>query len=721
MPEDEPAPKAPGHLVLTEKRLEWLVELALLRITEVSREVGREMDGTITPDSWMAELDRNKKSYDKDLEWRTGMPTTIFAEGQNITWGASSARVRLLSARIRDALMGTRPFFGCMTARNGRPKLTKAAESYLQERIEAGNVTGSIRSGIRLALALNQAVLKTTYRVDRTPFTGPAQGVFVDPFGNPQRTKAGELIYEKDDAIPDPNTEGLMRLVKDPTFTFTEGQYGHVDFDSLEQEMTHYEGAESVVLHFLDFLCPLNVETVHDADINVHLYHRTLGQLGLSYGDVETAHSYFSWRNDSRVGADQPIRIRGEQDEVPSMVIQKILVAEVYIRCQIHDDEGDPREVELMLVLDVDAKRAIFYDYLGNHMAKRPFAVIPGVQKVDGRWYGIGVFTMMAHPDMYTDAMLNRSNKKDGKTASVTVAHRKAINEWKGAAPIRIGSSEILTFAPDWDPQRSPIVRYDLLENAELGMELAREVRQAADNEFGIQSAAAASSLDQNRSNTATGVNNIERDANLVSRDNMYDIAKAIEEVLWQAVDMELEHMDETVLAFSQDGSDLATLNRSEIRSLERQVKLLLTKSRSSEMVSSAQSARAAWIQYMRLSPVEQFYGRPFFVTELKGYEVDDADDRLPEVTQQQMEAWVKAQSEPKKPEDKPVSTSIATKYTDLARSEQIQLLAKEGITPAPPQEVAAKQAQSLASEVTVKQAAPPHFPEANPPKEPKP
>jgi hypothetical protein len=433
------------------------------------------------------------------------------------------------------------------------------------------------------------------------------------------------------------------------------------------------------------------------------LYHRSPEQLRLAYGKLNPESRYFEARG-TRVGAEQPITIRGEDEPVQSMVIKKVLVAEVYIRCPIHDDEGDPREYELMLILDVDNHDIIFADYLGNHMSKRPFAVIPGVEKVPDRWYGIGVFSKMAHPETYADAQLNRINQKDSRAASVTIRHKNAVTQWKNGEPVEFGTNKVYDFDPGWDPERDPIKRYNLLEHSELGMELMEKMRQAGDLEFGIQTNAAASAMGMNRSETATGVNDIARDSNVIGADQEFDIARGIEEVLAQAVEMELDAMDEQVLAFSADGSEIATLNRSEIRSLERQVKLLLTKSRSSEMASLNQAARAAWLQYMRLSPVEQYYGRPFFIDELKGYQVNDADERLPEVSKEDMQAWVKAQAQKQEP-PKPTSENLAIRYSDLAPSEKAQALLRAGIQPAPPQEVAISDAQKLATKVTEKQA----------------
>ncbi len=722
---DEPEVSAPGHLVLSDDRLEWLVERAEMRIAEVGREQGRELSGVIIPDSWMAERDRNQKSYAKDLEWRRAMPGTIFAEGMNLTFGDNARKCRLLSARVRDDLMGTRPFFGCMTGRNGNPTLTKQVETYMQDRIELSNVPETIREGIRTALIINEAVIKTTYKRDVTKFVGPAKGVFVYANGQPVtvieengvvvRPIKGKYVYENDDVIPDPNTEGLMRLVKDPGFAFTKGQYGLADFDSLAQEMVHYDGAESVVVDFRDFGCPLKVNSIHEADINFHLYHRTPEQLGYDYGDVEQAMDYFGWRAELRVGATQPIEIRGEKEEPRSQVLGSILIAEVYIRC---DADEDGQEEEIMLILDVDNHRAIFYDYLGNLMSKRPFAVIPGIEKVAGRWYGIGVFSKMAHPEMYSDAQLNRINKKDSRVASATFRYRQAVTQWKDGAPAVLGTDQIFDIEPTWDPSKPPIFRVDLMENAELGMELMREMRQASDNEFGVQSAAAASTLDQNRSDTATGINDTRRDTDLLSKDQEYDQARAIEKVLDQAVEMELSNMDETVVAYSKDGSELATLNRSEIRCLERQVKLLLTKSRSAAMLMSNQAARAAWLQYMRLSPREQYFGRSFYLNELKMLECDDADEILPEVTKEEMLAWVKAQSQ-QKPPDKPVSESIAIKLTDLTPDERAQALAKANIQASPPQVIDAEAAKKAALDRAEKAPFPESNPKPNPPQKP--
>lgn len=697
MPTAAPGPKT--YLNISAERMEWLVQIAMQRISEVSREMGRESDGNVTPNSWMAERQRHQDTYDLDLRWRA-VAGTVFAES-NLTWGDSWGKTRIVSAKMRNDLMGTRPFFSAVTARNGRPILTSQVEAFLQEEIERSNVPETMREAIRTALVRNEAVVKTTYFVDKTMFRGPAKGVFVDASGQPVLTSKGDYVYEKDDVLPDPNVEGLVRLKKDPSFTIEPNQYGLADFDDLPQVSVKYDNVRADVIDHRDFLCPLKVNSIHEADINAHLYHRRLGQLRAEYGDIDAdaTRTYFD-QYGGRTGAEQPILIRGEMDEEQSTLVEKLLIAEVYMRCQVHGDVGDYAEREVMLVLDYTNQKAIFADYLENHMETRPFSVIPGIEKVAGRWYGIGIFSKMSHSELYADAQLNRINKKDGRISSLTIRNKKAVEEWAAGEPCVFGTDKVYNYAVGYNPEQNgvPITRINLDENMQFDMALTESFRRSTAAAFGIQTNQSASVVDNNRSGTATGVMSIERDTDVITSDQEYDVARGLEQVLKQAVGMVLENMDDEVLAWSADGSEIATLNREEIRSLEKDVKLLMTKSLNAETLSTNSAAEAIWTRFMALDPRRQYWGRPMFLRQLKALRIDEADDLLPQVSKEEMEAWMKAQSE-QKPEERPASESIAVKYESLAPSEKAQVLLRANIQPAPPAEIARDEAHRISIE----------------------
>lgn len=697
-PRMSPAPLFETNLKLSPDREQWLVQRAIQRITEVMKEMGRLEEGRVRPGSFMGIRQENQQTYEGDLEWRKALggifPTSNFSLGDNNRYA------RLLSARERDDLLSTRPCFAAMTTDEGDPELTKDVEMYVQGRVDTSNVIETLRESIRVANIVNEAVIKTTYRKKTSRYVGPAT-VMADANGMPIVTKRGFYVYEKDDFVPDPVTNGIFRLQKDPSFSIQAGQGRYVKFARLPQTMVHYDNAHAKVMDSRDFLCPLKVSATSEADINAHLYEQDPDALRSEYPNIDTANAYFARRRGAQSGAMQPKRASGEDDEQQSQVLESVLIAETYIRCPIHADTGDTAEYEIMLVLDLTNGEPVFYDYLGNHMSRRPFSVIPGVERVPGRWHSIGVFTKMRNPALYVDAQVNRINEKDSQNAAVTFYHEDASEQWRSGVPFAPGSKVAIKVRPGWDPRVPICGRINLQADAALGMELMQLRRQATDLDFAVLSGRDASASDLNQSKTATGVMSVERDANVISKDTEADIVKGLEDQLQLTVELLLDNMGSTELMFRKGGSTLVTLNREEIRALPRKIKLLLTKTRSAEMLATNEKAEAIWMRYMRLNPWEQCIGRMLYLRQLKGLEVDDADELLPEVTKDEAKAFLVAQQQQHgvQPPAAP-SESIAIKYGDLARSEQVQLLLKAGITPATPQEIAQKQS----SEVAMKQ-----------------
>lgn len=680
-------------LQLSPERQDWLRDRIILRISEVANEMGRDADGRVRSESWMGHRHENQQSYDGDLEWRKAMGTVFSRSGGNFSLEDNLRFVRLLSARERNDLLGTRPFFGCMTTDFGDPELTKDVEHYAQIRVDESNLGEVFRDSITIANVVNEATIKFTYLKREDPFVGPAT-VMIDQRGMPMLTSTGDFIYPNDDVVPDQSTQNLVVLIKDPSFKFFLGQYEYHRFARLPQKKVAYDCVWAEVVDFRDFLCPLRESSTEKADINVHLYERTVEELRRMYPNIALADSYFSRIMTPQTGRLQPVRTQGEQEwDEKSSVIQRLLIGETYIRC---DADGDGVEEEIMAVIDLTNSDLVFYDYLNNHMNGRPFCTIPGVKKVPGRWYGIGVMGDMHNPMLYVDAQFNRINEKDSQNAAVTYYHRGASDQWRNGVPFSPGSAAAVEIREQWDPNIPICGRINLQADAELGTELMEKMRQSMAQKFGVISGQDASAYDLNQSKTATGVMSVERDAGLISQDIEQDMSRAFEDGLWIAIDLLFENMPPSVMFFRQGGQALVSLNRDEVRTLPRKVRLLLTKTRSAERLATNEKAEAIWMRYMNLTPPQQFRGRPLYVNQLKGLEVDDVDELLPQVTQQQADQWQQQQAEAAQNAQKPPAKSIATKYTDLARSEQEQVLQQEGLTPAGPAELAQQDASQV-------------------------
>jgi hypothetical protein len=175
--------------------------------------------------------------------------------------------------------------------------------------------------------------------------------------------------------------------------------------------------------------------------------------------------------------------------------------------------------------------------------------------------------------------------------------------------------------------------------------------------------------------------------------------------VLWQATEMILDQMDPVEIQFSKDGKSLAMLNKDEIRYLERDVRLLMTKTRSTAMLETNSKAEAVWLRYMNLDPIKQRSGRNFYVKQLKGLEVDDAEQYCPAPTDQDIQNYQQQQAaQQATAKEKPPNATVAAKLGDFAETERPQIIQKfYEITPAPEKAVEDAKKQDANLEVSTK------------------
>jgi hypothetical protein len=671
-------------LRLTPQQEDEMVQRALERIDEVSNEMGLDGDGKTVLGGWADHRVKNECVYNNELGFREEMYGGVFRD-MNLTRGVTKRFAREMAAKVSDDMLGTTPFFGAVKRNSGTDAaLTRAVEEFAQIKIEASNLPITMREAQRTALVRNEAVVKVRYVEDSTFFVGPAT-VLVDETGQPVTTLSGQFIYEDDDFAPDPLVEGQHRLKKEPSFFMVEGQYTFAEFPELRQEVVRKRGVEGHVLDCRSFLCPLTVPCIHEADINVQLLDWTLEQIKTAYGEYETGRSYCEQRTS---GESQPKEGHGETAEgSQSNIIRTSRIAECYMR---HDPDGSGPQ-ELFVVLDLQGKKAIFYDYLDNHFHKRPFEVVVGVETVPNRWYGIGVIQMLWDQNIFVDMQFNRVILKDSKESSVTFADEMAVKEWKGGAPIKFGTKDVYRVEPGYDPnQRPPLWRTNLNEVSELGVNLMETAVQDMTTTFGVISAKDASATDLNNSRTATGVLNMERTANTLTRYTEQAQQVGLEAVLNQAIVLALENMGPMEMFFSHDGEELLTLNKTEARAIEKSVRLFLTRARSTESIVTNQQASAIAEKYHMLyeqSPRQLKYTRAVYVAQLKALEIMDADEMLPPVDDAYLEQWDAQRQAAMQQAQQDNEPKEVIAYKDTPPSVQAQMEQRAGLSPATPQE----------------------------------
>lgn len=673
-------------LVLTPELEDELSDRCATRIDEVSAEMGLNSDGSVQDESWMGYRKRNLAVYDNDNDWRVLKYGGVFGKS-NLSFGMAKRMVREMAAKTRDDLLGTRPFFAAVKTEMGDSSTARAIEELIQKKVDRTSIQDELMSAQRTAFIANEATCKIRYVIRSTPYVGPAT-VLVDETGQPIKSPNGLLIYQDDDFVDSPDVEGMVVLKKDPLFSMIQGQYQMQEFPALPQTLLQFEGVEVREMDYRSFLCPLRVPSVHEADFCAHLFDDTQEHLTATYGQYE---SFSKWSSGDveTSGERQPKTADGErQDEQRSKYLNMRSMAECYLRMPLGGVE-----VEVFAVFDRASKKVIFYDYLANVMPKRPFEVIPGVEKVANRWYGEGIIQMMLDAETYIDGQFNRFNLKDGRDSSIDFYHKGAVREWKNGETPVFGSEKPYAVEEGFDKEnRPPVWRVDLREKSELGMALMEQAMQQANLQFGIIGAKDASATNMNSSRTATGILNIERTNNLLVKSTEIEQQSAIIRIMEQVVTLILENIKDTELLLSKDGKMLLTISKSEARSIDREIRLLLTRSRSSELLSTNQQALVLFNTFWDMKKLEMpraRVGRPLILNQLQGLEIADADELCPPVTDDDIKAWAEQQAASQKIELKRQSRESVA-YKDMPPSVQAQWEAEMGFTPADPEERAA-------------------------------
>lgn len=685
-----PAPtRFKTNLQLTSEQRDALRDRCVTRIAELQREMGLNDDGSVEgAESWMGRRKRYQDLCDNDNSWRKVMYGGVF-DISNLTLGTAQRFVREMHAKAADDLLGTRPFFAAVKNPDmGDDETARAIEELLQQHVDRSSVQIELRSALHSALIRNECVVKIRWIRRSTPYYGPAV-VMIGPDGEPIRTPNGLMIYENDDFLPDPDVEGLFRLKKDPLFAMSLGQFPYKAFERLKQELLQYEGIETREVDFRSFLCPLRCPSIHEADMAVQLYDDTPQRIREYYGEYEGFDDY--WRGsftDEGSGEMQAKETHGEQsDGGRSLLNVYRRMAECYVR---FDADGDGFEEEIFVVLDRSCGEMAYYEYLANVMPMRPFEAIPGAGRVANRWYGEGVVQAVIDQDTYIDAQFNRFNVKDGKENSITFRDPMAVREWQNGAQIEFNTDKVYDVTPGYDKEnRPPVWRANLSEKSEIGLQLLEIAQQQVNLMFGVISAKDASATDLNNSRTATGILNIERTSNVLIKNSEIQHQEAVIRIMGQVVTVVLENIRDTELLLSKDGKMLLTINREEARTIEREIRLLLTRSRSSELLSTNAQALAVAEKYhaMRAQmPQVARTLRALFLSQLKALEVADPDELCPSITDEEIAAW-KQQSAEAAEESLRRQSRETISYKDCPDSIKAQWEAACKFVPATPEE----------------------------------
>ncbi len=528
----------------------------------------------------------------------------------------------------------------------------------------------SASEGIAVCCVEGTAIKKRSWRIDRSYFPAIKHALH-DPNGNPMMDPDGEHIFEdhpvaevEPTAVEKFFTAGMAKPRQHVMFGDEVGpelteNHTHEPI-TVKESITHYDGAESKVIPFEDFICSLNVDSINASPIVGHKYQNRLhevmervsetanGDTGeesvtaagwifanlVKLKDLPDADSSEGGQNTP--GLNKPNTKLGESQSSGvgylsnDKLHKKVNLIECYLKYDI-DDDGTLEDI--IVLIEAETKMPLWIVYLVSvyEDCKLPFDVI-GFFQVPNRWYSMGPYEYLECAQDFVDRVFNRMNYRTSMSANPITWH-KPENFVK--PPKRFGPGERCQLRGTFNIEQSMgFITMPSMEGVEWQhfqffislIQLTTGVSNAAQGDV--------SSLPSTQ--TATGITSIINEGNKLYRMFIRRQQGAMEREIGGLVRLNQQNLNEekVVRYFSNtQRSDVqGMVNPEDLREIEFDVKITLSKTgleQKSNMIARAIQILQGWIQ---VPPQFQAMFRDLYVQLLQTIGIVDAERILPSV-----------------------------------------------------------------------------------------
>lgn len=664
---DTPQTPFPTSLVLTREQEEALVDHVLNRKATLVRDMGRviQPQGSIPrpdPNTWMGRRELWTLRYYNHVEDRA-QKGTIY-EHSNLTASLSQRVTMQMIARANNFFFATEPWFACRpTNHNGdSAELEERIDRYLHWKFRTNNLVRTLESANEYAFVRGETVTKTTYetRAQRYKKKGNAlmaedgKGFFPDSKGNP--------IFDNAVWIPEmapaplPSAEDIAMGGAAPVQAPMQPTGREVlksDGVTIKPEnpvyqaglwpchTITYKGSRCDVVYFKDFLCPLDAPTVHEADINIHLYSLPVMNIVEMFcrddlrragaKDLESLQRAVAMVRQMNTGnnlpqsaLDQPRSDHGEHGNTVPMNSPDTNIVEAWVR---FDVDGDGIQEEVMIAIDELTRFPIYYDYTANvtTTGRRPFEVVRP-RAVDGRWYGIGSMEYFEPEQEFIDLTINRRNFRMSQAGIVTFWAPHMTLEGRAQPRLQLNHGKTYTLADGFKAEEA-LSYVQLPDDSENLMEMLNFYMQLMQLKSGVINAGDQEASGLPTSNTATGINDVQKSGQEMFSQYLSSLAVGQTDTLMQNVQTTFANMDAPeVFRFLQGNTaGLDSLQPEEVKDLNFIVTILLTRQKTEQTLQTSAQASNLVKDYYAQPPVIQQNVTGFYQEGLMALGYNDA------------------------------------------------------------------------------------------------
>ena len=638
---------------LTREQEDRLVEHALKRVDQLESELGRNinpLDESVGDtkslwsswhDSFMGKRERYEAMYNGRVQWRERALGGIF-QRSNLNMPISRRVARQMTARANNYFFATDPFFASFPEGIEDELAGEVIEKYLKYKARESKLKRNLERATENAFVRGEAVMKIYARREENIYQQLAN-VAVDENGEPLVTTKGDYIFDSDawTVNEEHQVEVLekdMDIQKPENLIFIE--------KVVTRRLLEFDGAEAKEIHYKDFLCPLNAESIEKADCVAHIYDVGLMDMIDQYSKnrIQTKdeaerflqlvdmlrHNQGNTKHEAGKDIDN-IHSTGEGEsgngEDDKDIDPLVNCVEVCIR---FDANQDGIMEDILMVIDRTNKYPIFYDYVANSTTTgfRPYKVIK-TNEIDDRWYGLGAMELFDSSQMVIDLMINRWNFSQGSSGRVTFWNPQNTLEGQANPHLKLNSGKTYTLANN--KKADDCLEYVSLPETK-GEDLTSLMEffmQSTMNESGVQNTNDANMTGMDSTKLATGIRNIEKSGQEMFSIYLSHIERGVEDVInvFTKTVLSVAKPAEVFHYFNGKGMEVLTFNGENARSLNVHVRVLLTRYKGEQMIAQSQVAKEAVAEFYAFDPAVQAIIAPFFRNIIKATDIGVNED----------------------------------------------------------------------------------------------
>lgn len=625
LPIELDAPKAPlrGNLLLTGSQERALTEHFLERL--------RAARGSYASNDWLEKRNMSMRHYASNMEDRK-RPGTIF-EKSNMSLNLPKRYVRITSARVYDELLTANPVMSVtVEGKDDDWEDARVIERYCSFKLEQAKMRFVLREAETLAAIRGETVVKTTWKRKTQRYFRTAM-VLIGPDGEPVRARDGNPILQTD-AFDDAEN-GDKILMRDPRIVLT----GSPIWEERRVDMRRvtYNGLESACLDHRDFFCDATESDVHTADFCAIKLDFGLDEVKAMLAPLRGQPDADAFveklensllKGNAKSEVSKPDSWRGEaerhQDAIPQCPF-----AEVYARVVLNEDgQAD----EIAALIDLENEQLLTYDYLDNisPTGRRPFRVVR-MESVPHRWYGTGFYELFADRHKFCDLYMNRVNLASSLSGNIKIENPMATEEGLAGEPIEFGTTKTYRLRDGYSPD--DVFKVIPIPNDSSSSEnLLNMLMQVTQLEAGIVSAGDYGMSGLPAANLATGIKSLDRVANVLLKNILFDFIGGFEDILGDAVALILTYYDPADAEMLMGPEEAAILAKyRDFGRLPYKVKLEVGTVRDAEVIDNHTKAFEMLVEFEQMPPEARERLRPVLMKILTVMGIEDVDKALSE------------------------------------------------------------------------------------------